>query len=79
MLQAFASFAAALKLQPRHVPSLHASGLLYQSCYMFPEALQALRLALDAAPADEQIKDALANALTDQGQLSSSKSVIAAL
>ncbi len=68
-MQAFASFTAALKIQPRHVPSLHASGLLYQNCSMLPEAQQALRLALSAAPADDQIKAALANTLTDYGAL----------
>ena len=57
----------ALKTQPGHAASLYANGLLYQSCSMLPEALQSMRLALKAAPDDEQTKDALANALTDHG------------
>lgn len=67
MMQAFASYSAALKMDPCHVETLLASAGLYKACNMLEDAARDLRVAVQARPSDGTIRQALATVLTDLG------------
>lgn len=67
-LQAFASFAAALAVQPTHAHALVACAAIYRSSGQLANAVCALETAAAAAPADAAVQQAYAAGLNAVGE-----------
>ena len=67
-MQAFASFAAAVSVQPAHVGALTACAAVYRRCGQLPSAIATLEKARKAAPEDQAVQQAYAKALNAQGK-----------
>ena len=70
MLQAFASFAAAVAVQPLHAHALVACAAIYRNSGQLDNAVSALETAAAAAPADAAVQQAYAAGLNAVGKLS---------
>lgn len=69
MLQAFASFAAAVAVQPSHAHALVACAVLYRASGQLARAVAALETAAAAAPNDAAVQQAYAAGLNATGGL----------
>ena len=69
MLQAFASFAAAVAVQPLHAHALVACAAIYRSSGQLDNAVSALETAAAAAPADAAVQQAYAAGLNAVGKV----------
>lgn len=67
ILQAFASFAAALTVDPKHVEALRECAAVHKSCGQFPDAIDKLEKAYTICSTDAKIQEAYATALTAWG------------
>lgn len=70
MLQAFASFAAAVAVRPLHAHALVACAAIYRSSGQLANAVSALETAAAAAPTDAAVQQAYAAGLNAFGELS---------
>lgn len=66
--QAFASFAAALAVQPLHTEALVACAAVYKSSGQLLKAVSTLETAVAAAPTDATVQQAYAAALNALGE-----------
>lgn len=67
-LQAFASFAAALTADPKHVEALLACAAVHKACGQFPDATNKLEKAYTLCPTEPKVQQAYANVLTAWGE-----------
>ena len=68
LVQAFASFIAALEADPEHLDSLLSCGNMQRSCLQLREAAELFKTAYALAPARKEIQSALSSVLTDLGE-----------
>jgi len=66
--QAFASFAAALAVQPLHTEALVACAAVYKTSGQLLKAVSTLETAVAAAPTDATVQQAYAAALNALGE-----------
>ena len=68
VVQAYASFVAALEADPEHLDSLLSCGNMQRGCLQLREAAELFKTAYALAPARKEIQAALSSVLTDLGK-----------